>query len=269
MRSLEQFDRWIAGKVKNWTGRVAGGQHSPQLLEIRRDILEEIRDAIRPAGTGKSVFPYSTVSIRIGAADLADRSALEAALGGDALAEDIRELLAEAGCHVPAGFAVAVEIVDAPELASEDRPFQIAYTSERKTAASAPAGLPATRPRATVKVIRGSAEAEEYEISSTRFNIGRLKEVATERDGLRRRNDLAFGENETTVSREHAYIRYDASSGKYRLYDTNSQRGTVIFRDGRRLDVPRGTGAGLQLRSGDEIHFGNARVVFEITQPEA
>jgi pSer/pThr/pTyr-binding forkhead associated (FHA) protein len=72
---------------------------------------------------------------------------------------------------------------------------------------------------------------------------------------------VAFAETETTVSREHAHIRYDAESGKYRLYDSGSQRGTSIFRDGRRLEAPRVRG--VQLRSGDEIHVGDARVRFE------
>ncbi len=89
-----------------------------------------------------------------------------------------------------------------------------------------------------------------------------MKEVVGEKEGLRRRNDVAFAENETSVSREHAVIRYDQQSGRYRLYDTGSQRGTVVFRSGRKLDVPRGS-AGVQLRSGDEIHLGNARLLFE------
>jgi hypothetical protein len=36
-----------------------------------------------------------------------------------------------------------------------------------------------------------------------------------------------------------------------------------VFREGRRLDAQRGA-AGLQLRSGDEIHLGNARVRFTV-----
>jgi pSer/pThr/pTyr-binding forkhead associated (FHA) protein len=74
---------------------------------------------------------------------------------------------------------------------------------------------------------------------------------------------LAFSETETTVSREHACIRYDREAGVYRIFDTHSQRGTFVLRGGRRIDVPRGGAAGVQLKSGDEIHLGNARVRFE------
>src|SRR5207253_7048066 len=123
------------------------------------------------------------------------------------------------------------------------------------------AAPPSARPPMKLTVVRGEADAGEYAIDAERVNIGRLKEVVGEKDGLRRRNDVAFAETETTVSREHAHIRYDAESGKYRLYDSGSQRGTSIFRGGRRLEAPRVRG--VQLRSGDEIHVGDARLKFE------
>jgi pSer/pThr/pTyr-binding forkhead associated (FHA) protein len=119
------------------------------------------------------------------------------------------------------------------------------------------------RPNARLTILRGEANIPEFPIHSDRVNIGRLKEVTGEKDGLRRRNDVAFADTETTVSREHAYVRYDADTGKFRLYDSGSQRGTCVFRDGRRLQVPKGLAHGLQLRAGDEIHLGEARIVFE------
>jgi len=119
------------------------------------------------------------------------------------------------------------------------------------------------RPNAKLTVLRGEVEPTEYTIQSDRLNIGRLKEVIGEKDGLLRRNDIAFADTETTVSREHAYIRYDPESGKFRLYDSLSQRGTSVFRGGRRFEVPKGLTHGFQLRSGDEIHLGDARIAFE------
>ncbi len=59
MKSLEQLDRWIADKIKGWTHKVAGGQHPRALLEVRRDILDEVRDRIKPAGGGRSLLPAS------------------------------------------------------------------------------------------------------------------------------------------------------------------------------------------------------------------
>ncbi len=75
---------------------------------------------------------------------------------------------------------------------------------------------------------------------------------------------MAFAETETTVSREHAAIRYDSDTGKFRLYDSGSQRGTRVFRDGRRFEVTKDPAYGFQLRSGDEIHLGDAWLRFDV-----
>ncbi len=264
MRSLEQLDRWIAGKVKRWTTGLSGVPGAKEVLEVRRDILEDVRDKIRPVGQGKNVFPYTEVTIRIGAQNTEERDVRQAALAesGD-LERDIAALLTEVGCPIPAGFAVPVEVVEDAELAAAARPFHIDYASHkepRKPAATA------ARPTIKLTVLRGAAEATEYVISVDRVNIGRLKEVVGEKDGLRRRNDIAFEDTETTVSREHAYVRYDAESGRFRLYDSGSQRGTSIFRGGRRLEVPRGPTRGVQLQSGDEIHLGEARLRFDVVE---
>lgn len=261
MRSLEQLDRWIAGKVKNWTSRISGAPHGVELLEIRRDILEDVRDRIEPRGAGKSLFPYNRVSIQIRAGSVEERDVREAAFaGGEGLEQDIAGLLHEADCSQPAGFTVTVEVVEDAAFGETGRPFQIDYERRKGEVEQAPP--PSVRPAVKLTVVRGQADEAQYAIDAERVNIGRLKEVVGEKDGLRRRNDVAFAETETTVSREHAHIRYDAESGKYRLYDSGSQRGTSIFRDGRRLEAPRVRG--VQLRPGDEIHVGDARLKFEV-----
>lgn len=260
MRSLEQLDRWIASKVKRLTTRFSGEPGAMEVLEIRREILQDVRDKIKPVGQGKTLFPYDSVAIRICAQNGEERDLRQAALSesGD-LERDIAALLTEAGCPIPAGFNVVVEVVEA-ELAAAERPFHIDYSSHKvaqKTVAAA-------RPTIKLTVVRGEADATEYVISVERVNIGRLKEVVGEKDGLRRRNDIAFEDTEITVSREHAYLRYDSDSGKFRVYDCGSQRGTSIFREGRRLEVPRGPTRGVQLQSGDEIHLGEARLRFDV-----
>lgn len=261
MRPLEQLDRWMAAKVKSWTTKFSG-QHAKELLEVRREILEEIRSGIQPLGGGKSVFPFNNVDIRIAAQDEREREVCRAAFAGEeGIAADIRELLAEAGCALPRGFQATFEVVDDPALAWSGRPFQVKCSTRKGSVTPSPD--PAVRPCAKLRVTVGDAAPGECEIAADRFYLGRLAEVVG-KEGLRRRNDLAFAETETTVSREHAYIRYD--SGAYRLYDTHSQRGTVIFRGGRRIDVPRGAAGGAQLSSGDEIHLGSARVMFEIKE---
>ncbi|MGI8990606.1 MAG: FHA domain-containing protein [Bryobacteraceae bacterium] len=256
MKSLEQLDRWIGGVVKRWSHKVSGGSPAPEVLEIRRDILNEVKDRIQPKGKGEYVFPYNQIAIQIGNPDSGRREAAEAAFAEDrSLERDVRDLLSEAGCRLPADFTVSVEIT-ADETA---QPFRIAF--HRKKAAGKPAP---SRPAARLSVVRGRSETPQIDIHADRVNLGRLKEVIDERGSLRRRNDIAFAESETTVSREHAYIRFDPVTGKFRIYDYMSQRETSIFRDGRRIEVPRASARGVQLQSGDEIHLGDARVRFAI-----
>jgi len=258
MRSLEQIDRWIAGKVKHWSSRISGASHSPELLEIRRDILEDIRSKIEPVGGGKSVFPYNTIALVIAAANDEELQLREAVFSqGDELQEDIRELLSEAGCAIP---DMSVHVMEDAALAATARPFRIEYSRE-KTAVEH-TETPATRPVMKLTIVRGQADEAEYTFDTERVNIGRLKEVVGEKEGLRRRNDIAFTDAETTVSREHAQIRYDPESGKFRVYDSGSSRGTSVFRGGRRLEALKVRG--VQLRPGDEIHIGDARIKFDM-----
>jgi FHA domain len=265
MRSLEQLDRWIAAKVKAWSLKAAGGPPSMDLLEIRREILHDIRDHIQRKGEGKNLFPYNMLQIHIAAADGAQQALLEGAFSEDKdLEQSISELLREADCPVPAPFSVAVSVTENSVTAGTARPFHIDYSHVKATAANTDRH---TRPNAALTVLRGQAEPSEYTIHSDRVNLGRLKEVISTKDGLRRRNDIAFAETETTVSREHAYLRYDPASGKFRLYDAMSQHGTVVFREGRRFAVPKGPAHGFQLRSGDEIHLGDARLQFSSDEP--
>src|SRR5581483_6053486 len=112
MKSLDQLDKWIAGKVRGWTSRASGPAHSRELLEIRRDILEDVRDRIEPAGEGRSIFPYDSISIRV-AGENADRAQyLQAAFGEEnSMEHEIRELLAEAACAIPPTLSVTVAAI--------------------------------------------------------------------------------------------------------------------------------------------------------------
>jgi pSer/pThr/pTyr-binding forkhead associated (FHA) protein len=261
MKSLEQLDSWITAKVKNWSSKVSGVPRTREVLEIRRDILEDVRDHIQPKGQGRSVLPCNAISIRIAAGNREQQDLLEAAFGEDEMEEDVRGLLREADCPVPAGFSVRVSVTQDTALAASARPFLAEYLNTNAESAVSRHGRN-PRPNAKLTILRGEADVAEYTVRSDRVNIGRLKEVTGDKDGLRRRNDVAFADTETTVSREHAHIRYDAESGKFRLYDSLSQRGTSVFRDGRRLEVPKGLTHGFQLRTGDEIHVGDARIAF-------
>jgi len=261
MRSLEHLDRWLASRIKDWSARATGGPEGSHLIEIRRDILEDIRQRIEPTGNGKRIFPYNEVSIRFAAPNPETRARTEAAFcSEDALDGDIRDLMGEASCPIPTGFELKIEFAE--DLLSG---YQMQY--DRKQREHVPEETK-KRPAATLTILQGQSDQPKYFIASDRTNIGRLKEVVGEREGLLRRNHVAFEDGETSVSREHAHLEFHTDSGKFRLCDSSSQRGTAIFRQGRRIEVPRRAAQGVQLQSGDEIHVGNARLLFEIQAAE-
>src|SRR5262249_54383595 len=112
MRSLEDFDRWIAEKVKRLSGAATERRELP---EVRRDILEDVRRHIEPKGGGKYVFPYNEVAIHLAAEDDTRREMLEASLCDEqTLANDIRELLSEVGCPLSRDFQVSIDLDAAP-----------------------------------------------------------------------------------------------------------------------------------------------------------
>lgn len=254
MKSLESVDRWLGRHFERWSANLAGGSHPKEALEIRREILSAIRDRIEPKGDGEYVFPYQEISVRIAARDAEHRDSLTAAfVDENALETQVRELLTEAECKAD-NVSVAVEIVEDATGA----PFKLGFRRADKTKAAAPV---ARRPAAWLYVTKGKCDQSEYFIGRDTVFLGRLKEVNSKDGGLRRRNDIAFDDAENTVSREHAHIRFE--DGKFRLFHDLGERGTKLFREGRSVDVPVSGGRGTQLRSGDEIHLGEARLRFE------
>ena len=91
-------------------------------------------------------------------------------------------------------------------------------------------------------------------------------------EGPSRKNDLAFTEDNhinRSVSREHAHVVVDRKSGEYRLHNdrwykagaTAANSGVWIVRDGLSQPVHR-SDRGIALKSGDEIHLGQAIIKF-------
>src|SRR4051794_9643920 len=181
MRSVEQLDSWITAKVKALSSRVSGAPRGREVLEIRRDLLGDIRDHIQPKGQGRTVFPYNSVSIRIAAETMEQRDSYEVAFGMDEVEEDVRGLLSEAECPVPPGFGVTITVVEDAVLASSARPFVIGYLKNHGVAATR---LQNARRNARLTIVRGEANIPEFPIHSDRVNIGRLKEVTGDKDGL-------------------------------------------------------------------------------------
>src|SRR5262249_7710039 len=131
----------------------------------------------------------------------------------------------------------------------------------------------AARRVARLVVREGSANAPEVQLEKARTNIGRVVDVYRDA-GLYRRNDLAFAadtEINRSVSREHAHILFDPATGDYRLFNdrwyprgesNHMECGIWIVRDGMIQEVHRNA-RGTKLEPGDEIHLGQAIVIFE------
>ena len=123
-------------------------------------------------------------------------------------------------------------------------------------------------PTVWLHITNGRADRDEYSFRKARITLGRLADVVDAQQRLIRRNDVAFVESSEgpnpTVSRSHAHLEWDAADGAFRLFDDRSAQGTTVLRDGGIINVPRGLSKGVQLKPGDEIVLGRARVRFEL-----
>ena len=257
MESLDKLEQFLSGIFARLAS-TAGGPHAPELVEVRRAILREIASRIETKGRGEYLFPYTSVAVELYAPGAERRDALEAALGGGALEQDVREILGERGCKEAP--RVSLTVTENAELSAGERPWRIQWSREQTVVQTL-----GKRPAARIKVLQGAAAATEVPIDRDRIFLGRMKDVVDRRTGLARRNDVAFDASETTVARRHASIQYDADAGRFRVVsDPSNSPPTTVFRDGAAIRCD--SGRGVQLRSGDEIHLGSARVLFEITE---
>jgi len=238
----------IEGRMSRWFGRGNPEEASADRLEpveIRMHALREIARQVQPTGRGGSFFPYAGIRITLAAPKVA------AAFSCPQFEQDLTAGLRERGCAVDR-IPVTVEVLE-----GAGRLVEIEYldvpTADTET----------ERPEACVTVIRGKAAAQTIRLNGDRVYIGRLAEVP-QKDGLIvRRNDVAFDESELTVSRKHAWIRYDAGVRRFRLFnDPECELGTRILRQGRAIETD--SIRGVELRDGDEIHAGDARVRFDM-----
>ena len=101
-----------------------------------------------------------------------------------------------------------------------------------------------------------------------RINLGREKEVVDSLGRAIRRNELSFPEvsarsqpERFALARAHRFRRARPANGASST--TAVRSGPVVFRDGRRIDVPAHASRGVALRPGDEIYLGQVRLRFE------
>ena len=118
-------------------------------------------------------------------------------------------------------------------------------------------------PALEIRAVVGAMEQRAYSLAAPRIDIGRGGEVRDYRNRLIRTNHVVFTEGggwiNETISRAHAHIAYEPSTGRFRLHDDGSEHGTVIIRGGKTISVLRGT-RGVRLQPDDEVGLGEARV---------
>ena len=259
--ALLRAEREIEKRIDRAFGQ--GASRAP--LELRREILDDVESRIVTGAQGK-VFPFGRLVVHLQPADGAAREIFQAAfVEGGSLAEDIRGLLARAGCASAGAVEISVDLTDPP---AEPAP-RSGFTVELAPIVPArPRRKKVPPPAASLDLIAGTAEPSSLHGAGSRIHLGRMREVFDRNGQLVRRNDLAFLDNgdeiNSTVGRAHATIFLDEETGDYRIMDETSRFGTRIFRESRSIEVPAGKPRGVKLRSGDEIYLGRACLRFRL-----
>jgi hypothetical protein len=237
---------------------------APELAEIRLAVLEEILKKGQRVG-GRVLFPFNLVRIYVRGVSQEESAFLKSEFLKGYFEQEIRKSLARSRYRFPDD--LEVEFETAADLPGEKEPWLRVEVESRpgKDARAAP------RRTARLVVVRGTAPVAEILLNKERTNIGRSAEVYRD-DGPSRRNDLAFTEENRTVSREHAHVVYSRKTGEYRLYNDRWYQhdkkepgdcGLWIIRDGLSQEVRRNP-RGVRLQAGDEIQLGQALVRFQV-----
>jgi hypothetical protein len=257
-KSLDQRLRAIFSGGEEETG-------AREAVELYRDALDQIASRATAGKRGDRIFPFNLITIELAAENAERKAVLETLFDPGQLGDDIRATLKEERVTPPADLTVAVKY---PENAL----VEMRVVCERGKSEPAPTAAPA-QPLAVEIVparlltITGVSSAAEFTLDRMRINLGREAEITDALGRAIRRNELFFPEQaheaNPSVSRSHAHIRFDGSSGEWRIFDDGSSIGTTLFREGRRIDVPAHAGRGVALRPGDEIYLGQVRLRFE------
>lgn len=264
----------LLAKVEKGISRLVVGR-SREPLKVQKEILDEIETKTELIGRSRKTFPYNALEVSLLARDDDERARFEAVFERAQLEGLIVERLRRIGSEMPPRIVVSVDIVEERGPQWTEDAFHIAYkrtTGKERAAKADRKGPPMGGPAAKLVIIKGTAGEREFAIKKNRINIGRLPELLDKDKRVVRRNELVFPEGEDrinqSVSRAHAHIRYDETTGDYRLYDDQSAMGTRIFRDGASIEVYASNTRGNRLQPGDEVYFGQACVIFELDEVE-
>jgi len=264
---MDERARKMVDGILELKDRVTGPwRKGSSLLEIQRSIVDDVVEHAADIGSGRRVFPFHRIEVDLRFASDEERAVARAALDagwGEELQDRIEARLDEARC-VPRELTVEVAVL------AEDAPLEGPYHALRLTRAdrdpgAAGSAADAARPILVLEVVTGSAQQQAYRFEQDRVLIGRLRDVLDQHGRIKRRNDVAFldlpteeagGDENQTVSREHARIAYRDDPPGYWLADERSAYGTRIFREGKPIDISSRDRRGVRLKDGDEIYFG-------------
>ncbi len=243
--------------------------HEREPLEVRSAVIAAIEELAQPLGDGRRGLLHNRITARLLSADPARRDLLHAVLTAEpGLLEAVTTRFEAIGCALPPDLRIEV-VKDAPTPAGATAiDFDLVSSIEK---VAVPGREPTAqqrtpRPNARLCVFSGTAAPIDFNITTDVVNIGRVQEVRGKDHRPVRRNHLFFTDAETSVSRQHAHIRYEHETGEFRIFDDRSARGTRLFSNGEPIDVAPGRGRGELLHSGDEIYFGSVGVRFEIVE---
>jgi hypothetical protein len=255
---LEKFGRTL---FESPLATSARPDEPPELAEIRLAVLDRIREKSYRSG-GRKVFPFDLLRVQLRGMEESRCGIFTGQFFRRYLEQEVRNALREAGCRYPE--TLRVEVDATAGLPLRDEKWLIVEVASQEQEAM---------PQARLLVQAGEANAAEIRLDKARTNIGRVVDVYRA-EGLFRRNDIAFEadtEVNRSVSREHAHIQYDRAAHEYRLFNDRwyqrTPRGgdcaTWIVRDGISHEVHR-TPRGTRLEPGDEIHLGQAVLIFDV-----
>jgi hypothetical protein len=242
--------------------RDAVGAVSREPLEIVHLVIEAVEHEIQPGGRGKRVFPFNSITLSVLTSSREGRARFEAVLAGEPpLRDRIVEHLRSKSCAIDDLTLDVAYVARAPKDWRHPQ-FNLALARVARAPTSDARRDPAFA-RIDLTVVRGTAERKNYSFAAKRIDLGRCAEVRDTRNRLIRTNHVAFVEGSgainQSVSRRHAHIAYEPTSGGYRLRDEGSVHGTSVVRNGSTVAVPSGS-LGVRLRTGDEVVLGEARL---------
>jgi hypothetical protein len=238
---------------------VGAGTREP--LEIVHLVVEAIEREIQSGGRGTRIFPFNSITLTVLAPAREDRARFEAVFTAEpSLRDRVADHLRSKRCSID---DLTVDVAYVPKAKEWRHPqFNLAFARVVRAARAEIRPEPALA-RIDLTVVRGTAERRTYSFAAKRIDLGRCVEVRDTRNRLIRTNHVAFvegsGDINQSVSRRHAHIVHEPTSGGYRLRDDGSVHGTSVIRDGSTVAVPRGS-LGVRLRSGDEVVLGEARL---------